>query len=437
MASLGLRFRARALPPGQVVIDTGGARVTAGELADLAACTPPGCGPQDIVTLAPAHVGDLARLVALLDGKVAALRFLPADLAAQATDALTAPPAVVHPHQGTAVATRWDLATSGSTGAPKFFAHAFASLARGVPAPPYPAPSDPAQGQGAPVWGMLYDPCRFAGLQVLLHALLGGSRLVAPAADLPFAQRIASLAAGGVTHLSATPSLWRRVLMAPAARDLALRQVTLGGETADQPLLDRLARQFPAARISHHYASTEAGTGFSVHDGIAGFPQEWLDRAPHALALRIRDDMLWIRPDPQTLRAGREALFDADGFLCTQDRVELAQGRVRFLGRAGNVINVGGAKVHPERVEAVLKQHPAVLDCQVVPRPSAMLGALIAARVVLDPGDAAHGAPPADTIAALKRWCREHLPREARPATIEIAPELALTRAGKVARVPA
>jgi len=44
----------------------------------------------------------------------------------------------------------------------------------------------------------------------------------------------------------------------PQKKD-ALRQITLGGEIADQAVLDALARRFPGARITHVYASTEAG----------------------------------------------------------------------------------------------------------------------------------------------------------------------------------
>ena len=48
------------------------------------------------------------------------------------------------------------------------------------------------------------------------------------------------------------------------------------------------------------------------------------------------------------------ALVDADGFVDTGDMIEVRGDRCYFVGRRGGVINVGGAKVHPEEVEAVL-----------------------------------------------------------------------------------
>ncbi|MGL4281630.1 MAG: AMP-binding protein, partial [Albidovulum sp.] len=119
-----------------------------------------------------------------------------------------------------AAETRWLMTTSGTTGIPKIVPHSLKSLARSV----YRfAPAD------APTWGLLYDPTRFAGLQVTLQALIGGGRLVVADTHRPIAEQIAALAENGTTHLSATPTLWRRILMVPGHRDLPLKQVTLGG----------------------------------------------------------------------------------------------------------------------------------------------------------------------------------------------------------------
>ena len=42
------------------------------------------------------------------------------------------------------------------------------------------------------------------------------------------------------------------------------------------------------------------------------------------------------------------------------DVLELRNGRYRPQGRRDGAINVGGLKVHPEEVEAVLNRHPQV-----------------------------------------------------------------------------
>ena len=80
--------------------------------------------------------------------------------------------------------------------------------------------------------------------------------------------------AHGVTHLSGTPSHWRRALMSPSARAMSPRYVRLSGEIADQAILDNLRAFYPRARVGHAYASTEAGVGFEVDDGLRGLSGE-------------------------------------------------------------------------------------------------------------------------------------------------------------------
>ena len=67
-------------------------------------------------------------------------------------------------------------------------------------------------------------------------------------------------------------------------------QITLGGEAVDQDLLDRLHAAFPHARLTHIYASTEMGVCFSVRDGKAGFPADYLSDRSLPCQLRIASD---------------------------------------------------------------------------------------------------------------------------------------------------
>ena len=52
--------------------------------------------------------------------------------------------------------------------------------------------------------------------------------------------------------------------MQPTSCEFLLKRITLGGEIADQAVIDGLSKMFPLASIVHIYASTEAGVGFSV-----------------------------------------------------------------------------------------------------------------------------------------------------------------------------
>lgn len=320
--------------------------------------------------------------------------------------------------------TAWLLATSGTTGPPKLVAHTLSSLSRttkrGGPA------GDPIS------WGLLYDYTRFAGLQVVLQALFGGSALISPAQDAPLREKLAMLSHHGCTHLSATPTMWRTIVMTPGARRLPLRQVTLGGEIADTRILSTLTATYPNARITHIYASTEAGVGFSVKDGLSGFPARYLDTPPAGLALRISDGRLHIKSSgaaPAYVGTG-ERLNVEDGWIDTGDNVERIGDRVYFLGRASGVVNVGGNKVHPEEIEALLSSHPHVQASRVFGKSSSIMGTLVVADIV--PSEA-----PEDK-ALFRRDIKAFLNGRTEPfkvpAIINIVEHIETTDTGKISR---
>jgi acyl-CoA synthetase (AMP-forming)/AMP-acid ligase II len=324
--------------------------------------------------------------------------------------------------------TEWILLTSGTTDAPKMLAHTMRSLTATTKVG--------ADGSRRPVWGSLYDIWRFAGLQVFFQAMLGGGSLVLPSPAEPLTDYILRLAGSKVTHMSGTPTQWRRVLMSSSVQALAPHQITLGGEVADQGILNKLMQAFPEARITHIYASTEAGVGFAVRDGLAGFPASFIGRMPDGTELRVNDGSLYIRSDRTTrrsLQADRSPAIDEDGFLDTGDLVGLRDDRYHFLGRRDGTINVGGLKIHPEEVEAVINSHPAVRYSRVRARKNPITGALVIAEIVLNESEQA-GADAAAIRREIHRLCKEKLADHQVPAMISIADDLQITAGGKLER---
>jgi acyl-coenzyme A synthetase/AMP-(fatty) acid ligase len=326
--------------------------------------------------------------------------------------------------------TEWVLLTSGTTGVPKLVLHTFESLTSALAA----SASTPAD---ALVWSTFYDIRRYGGLQVFLRGVHAGSLVLSDAVE-PVSHFLSRAAAAGVTHISGTPSHWRRALMSGAAATIAPRYVRLSGEIADQPILDTLRAAYPAATVAHAFASTEAGVAFEVRDGRAGFPAALIG-APGAVELRVAEETLQIR-SPGTaqryLGPGAEALRGTDGFVDTGDRVEEEGGRYYFMGRRGGVINVGGLKVHPEEVEAVINAHPWVRMSLVRARRNAITGAIVTAEVVIAASGAGRGTAPAADV--LKREltdrCRRALAPHKVPAMIRIVPMLEVSASGKLVR---
>lgn len=319
-------------------------------------------------------------------------------------------------HSGTQ--TEWVLLTSGTTGLPKMAIHTLDSLA---------GPLD--DGLTGAVWSTFYDVRRYGGMQILLRALIGnGSMILSSQEETPaaFLRRVGAL---GVTHISGTPSHWRRALMSDVAAAMSPQYVRLSGEIVDQAVLDRLRQAYPQANLGHAYATTEAGVGFDVRDGLAGFPASYIGDPNRNVELRVHGGTLHIRSSRTASSYIGAPLNGYDGWVDTGDLVKLRDGRYYFAGRKEGVINVGGQKVYPEEVEMVIAQHPAIQMARVWGRRSPITGALVAADLVLRPGFAL-----SDVRSSLIDHCRRHLVAWKVPESLKEVPSIAISPAGKIAR---
>lgn len=327
--------------------------------------------------------------------------------------------------------TEWILFTSGTTGVPKMVVHTLSTLTGAIV---------PGGSLAGPVvWATFYDVRRYGGLQILLRALLGGGSLVLSAPGEAPASFLARAQQHGVTHITGTPSHWRRALMSPAARTASPSYARLSGEIADQSVIDHLQATYPRAKVGHAFASTEAGVAFEVTDGRAGFPAAFLDPNDSAVELKVEDDTLRIRSPRTAIRylgPTADILLDTDGFVDTGDVVERRGDRYYFVGRRGGIINVGGLKIHPEEVEAVINRHPRVRMSLVTARKSPITGAIVAADIVLadDPAGAAAAAELDRIKSEIRDACRGALAAHKVPALIHIVPSLDVSPSGKLGR---
>jgi acyl-CoA synthetase (AMP-forming)/AMP-acid ligase II len=121
----------------------------------------------------------------------------------------------------------------------------------------------------------------------------------------------------------------------------------------------------------------------------------------------------WFDPQGKRfIRTGDIGRFDADGFLT-------------LLDRRKDMIISGGFNIYPSDLEAVLRQHPAVLEAAVVGVPSEQWGETPVAYVVLRPGQTL----PA---AELKDWVNQRLGKTQRLAELHYLDELPRSAIGKV-----
>src|SRR5665213_1069831 len=275
-------------------------------------------------------------------------------------------------------ATEWLMLTSGTSGVPKIVGHTLDALTGAIVAD--------GAARNVAVWATFYDIRRYGGLQIFLRAIVGGGSMVLSGPGEALADHVARLQSRGVTHISGTPSHWRKLLMSGATSNFTPRYVRLSGEIADQAVLDGLRAAFPAASVGHAYASTEAGVGFAVNDGREGFPAGVIGNNRDGVEMKVVDGSLRVRSKRAAhAYVGRNAaaLTDADGFVDTGDMVELRGDRYHFVGRRGGIINIGGLKVHPEEIEAIINRQPEVRMSRAKSRRSPITGGIVVADVIL------------------------------------------------------
>jgi acyl-coenzyme A synthetase/AMP-(fatty) acid ligase len=295
--------------------------------------------------------------------------------------------------------------TTGSTGRPKAARQDWNRLLR---------PYEGARPTPDQRWLLAYGMQQFSTVQMLMHVFSVGATFVVPESNVPKVAT-ASILDHDVTHISATPTFWRFLLAelrSTGAPLPALRQLTLGGEAVAPSLLSDLEAAFPDARVSQIYGATEFGMSGSVRDGRPGLPADLLERGDDALvAFKIVDGELWVRSRIGML--GYYGEDDAtDDWRSTGDVVEVVDDRIVFRGRASEVINVGGVKVHPIPVEERVSAIPGVKLVRAYGRPSALTGAIVAVDVVPHTD-----ADEEELYAAVKAACAD-LPAASRPRSI-------------------
>jgi acyl-coenzyme A synthetase/AMP-(fatty) acid ligase len=291
------------------------------------------------------------------------------------------------------IRSRVGLYTSGTTGAPKLRWHDLRDTV-----------DQKRGGSTAERWLLTFAPFRWAGLSVILHALRFGTALAVPS-RLEAGPIVEAGIEQGATHVSLTPSLFRRLQLTAGPEVLSrltLKQITFGGEAATQEVLDTAKRLWPNAKVTHIYASSEFGDILAVSDGLAGVPAYKFERPGFDVA---SDGQLWIHREP------------------SGDLWKLVDGRYFFLGRVQEMVNVGGHKVSPIEVESVAMQIPGVLHVRAYGISNPLLGQVVALDYVGEIGP--------DRV---RQALIGTLPKVACPARVQHVDSISLTDAYKIAR---
>ena len=119
--------------------------------------------------------------------------------------------------------------------------------------------------------------------------------------------------------------------------------------------------------------------------------------------------------------------FTDDGYFRTGDvAIEEADGYLRIVDRAKDLIIVSGFNVYPNEIEDVVSSHPDVVECAAVGIADARTGEAVQLFVV--------SSNEALTDADIRAWCKERLSRYKIPREIMFTHDLPKSNIGKVLR---
>ncbi|MDP5281297.1 AMP-binding protein [Sphingomonas sp. DG1-23] len=340
--------------------------------------------------------------------------------------------------------------TGGTTGTPKGAVLTHQNLsanARQV------AQLDPEFGKNKDsILGVLPFFHVFANTCVLNRTVLtGGEIVMLPRFNAK--QALAELRRTRPRSLPGVPTMYQALLDAPGMKPgdfSSLRYCISGGAPLPAQLKEEWER-ITGARVIEGYGLSESSGVVSTnpYDGIN--KPGTIGQPLAATRVRLVDKEDPTRPPPpgepgeivvsgpQIMRgywnrpdADAETFAEVDGeghWLRTGDVGTIdADGYIRIVDRLKDMIAVGGFKVFPSQIEAVLYRHPAIKEALVIGLPDAYHGELPHAYVVLD--------PEADPVSGpeLCLWLNGQLGKHERVSQVVVRESLPKTMIGKLSR---
>jgi len=295
--------------------------------------------------------------------------------------------------------------------------------------------------------GMVNVPLfHIAGIGSMVPALLLGTRSVLmPTAAFDAQVTLDVIEAEGVTSLFLVPAQWQVLCAHPdvTRRTRSLRTISWGAAPATVPLLETMAKTFPAAEIISVFGQTEMSpvtTALPSADAVRKIGS--VGKPIPTIAARIVDDRMNDVPRGEvgeivyrgpSLMAGywnnpaaTEEAFSG-GWFHSGDLVrEDEEGFLYVVDRKKDMIISGGENIYCAEVENVLAGHPAVADVAVIGARHEKWGETPVAVVV--PADPA--APP--TLGDLTGWTAGRLASYKKPTGLVVLDELPRNASGKV-----
>ena len=267
------------------------------------------------------------------------------------------------------------LFSSGSTGKPKAMIHNLDTLIDSF--------KDKKEKSMNMLVFLIFD--HIGGLNTVFNALFMGACLIIP--KIKDAKTICELIEKyKIMVLPSSPTFLNLILISEEYKNYdlsSLRMITYGTETMPQSLLLKLKEVFPKVKFLQTFGTSETGISTTSSKSSNSLFMKLEDINGE---YKIVDNELWLRSKTQVLGYLNASMdsFTSDGWFKTGDLVEVDGEYIKIIGRAKEVINVGGQKVLPAEVESIILEMEEISDCMVYGEQNAITGQTVVCDVVLN-----------------------------------------------------
>ena len=230
---------------------------------------------------------------------------------------------------------------------------------------------------------LMFD--HIGGLNTVFNALCMGACLIIP--KIKDAKTICELIEKyKIMVLPSSPTFLNLILISEEYKNYdlsSLRMITYGTETMPQSLLLKLKEVFPKVKFLQTFGTSETGISTTSSKSSNSLFMKLEDINGE---YKIVENELWLRSKTQVLGYLNASMdsFTSDGWFKTGDLVEVDGEYIKIIGRAKEVINVGGQKVLPAEVESIILEMEEISDCMVYGEKNAITGQTVVCDVVLN-----------------------------------------------------
>lgn len=255
-----------------------------------------------------------------------------------------------------------------------------------------------------------------ANLNSALHILSEGGSIVLTDKNRP-SSWVHVIKKYGVNVVFMVPAYYRMMVKYLNEPLKDIESVVTGGAKLDFETACSLFKMFPNAKITEYYGASELSY-VTYNTGEDVIKKNLSVGKPFpGVEIWIKEGEVWVKspyiaPDyrPQAT-VGDIGYMDSEGFLYLE-------------GRRGNVINKGGQKIFPERVERILLKNPKIENVAIIGVDDQLKGQEVLAMIVKKDKSL--------TISEVRDFCRTNLEVYERPSKIMFVNDLPLNSNGKV-----